>query len=164
MTLPDVLETNLKVVFCGTAVSKTSANRNAYYANGRNKFYTTLYNCGFTPYQLKPEEYSKLLEFRLGLSDLVKQVAGGDNYLRDKDFDVSGFKTKMNKYRPEIICFNGKRAAKEFLGEGRKEYLPYGLLEQNYNGIKLFVAPSTAFRADDYWDISYWHDLYKLIK
>jgi TDG/mug DNA glycosylase family protein len=164
MILPDILDFKLKIVFCGTAVSKASANRNVYYANERNKFYSTLFNCGFTPYQLKPEEYSRLLEFRLGLSDLVKQVAGGDKYLCEKDFDVSGFKTKMNKYKPEIICFNGKRAAKEFLGEGRSEYLPYGLLEQNFNGIKLYVAPSTAFKADDYWDISHWYNLFDLIK
>jgi len=162
--LPDLLNSDLKVVFCGTAVSKTSAYRNAYYADERNKFYPTLHKCGFTSYQLKPEEYSRLLEYKLGLSDLVKQVAGGDRHLAKIDFDVAGFKTKMDKYKPEIICFNGKRAAKEFLGLVKTDYLPYGLLEETYNGIKLFVAPSTAFKADDYWDISHWKDLYKLIK
>ncbi len=164
MILPDVLDINLKVVFCGTAVSKTSAGKNAYYANENNKFYSTLFACGFTKFQLKPEEYPRLVEFRIGLSDLAKKYAGGDKYLAAKDFDVRGFKNKMDKYKPEVICFNGKRAAREFLEMGKRDHLPYGRLDQNYNGIKLFIAPSTAFKADDYWDIGHWHDLHNLIK
>ena len=164
MVLPDLLDFNLKVVFCGTAVSKTSAKKNAYYSSEDNKFYSALYNCGFTPYQLNPQQYPKLIEFRIGLSDLAKKYAGGDKYLSTNDFDVKYFMDKMDKYTPEVICFNGKRAAREFLYLNKKDYLPYGLIDQEYNGMKLFVAPSTAFKADDYWDIMYWHDLYDLLK
>jgi len=163
MVLPDLLDYNLIVVFCGTAVSRTSAKKNAYYASEDNKFYSTLYNCGFTPFQLKPEQYSNLLEYKIGLSDLAKRYAGGDKNLATKDFDVVGFKNKMKKYKPKVICFNGKRAGKEFLDLDKKGKLPYGLLEQEYYGIKLFVAPSTAYKADDYWDIKHWHDLYNMI-
>jgi double-stranded uracil-DNA glycosylase len=164
MVLPDLLDINLKVVFCGTAVSKPSASKNVYYANAGNKFYSTLYTCGFTSFQLKPEQYQGLLDFKIGLSDLAKKYFGGDKYLTTKDFDVIGFKNKMDQYKPEVICFNGKRAGKEFLFLNRKDHLPYGLLGQDYNGIKLFVAPSTAYKADEYWDIEYWHILFSLIQ
>ena len=164
MVLPDLLDLNLKMVFCGTAVSKTSAKKRAYYADDKNKFYPTLFACGFTSFQLKPEQYPRLLEFRIGLSDLAKKYAGGDNHLTDNDFYLIDFKNKMYKYKPEVICFNGKRAGKEFLDLGKRDYLPYGLLDQDYNGMKLFVAPSTAYKADTYWDIGLWHDLFNLIQ
>ena len=67
--LPDVLASDLKVVFCGTAVGDQSARRKAYYAGRGNKFWTILYRTGLTPIMLEPEEYEKLLDFDIGLTD-----------------------------------------------------------------------------------------------
>ena len=42
-TLPDILQPNLKVVFCGTAAGDASAKKRAYYAGPGNRFWKTLH-------------------------------------------------------------------------------------------------------------------------
>lgn len=73
--LPDILEPNLKVVFCGTAVSDESAARGRYYSKPSNSFWQLLHQAGFTPRQLRPDEDRSLPEFGIGMTDLVKEVA-----------------------------------------------------------------------------------------
>ena len=42
--LPDVLDINPKVIFCGTAAGSTSARRQQYYAGPGNKFWSIFSN------------------------------------------------------------------------------------------------------------------------
>ena len=62
MILPDLLDYNLNIVFCGMAASKKSKKFNAYYAGPGNKFWKTLYNIGLTSRQLKTEEFKQLIK------------------------------------------------------------------------------------------------------
>jgi len=39
MILPDLLASNLKIVFCGSAAGTKSAENKAYYAGPGNRFY-----------------------------------------------------------------------------------------------------------------------------
>ncbi|MCD6366090.1 MAG: mismatch-specific DNA-glycosylase [Bacteroidales bacterium] len=161
--LPDLLEYNLDVVFCGTAVGKESAHRKLYYANSNNKFYSILSDVGFTPRKLDPIEYKELLKYNIGLTDIAKDVAGNDDEINNDDYLVDSFIEKIRKYRPKVVCFNGKRAASVFLfGTPRKtRKVEYGWLNETIGGTKLFVAPSTSGSASAHWDISYWHQLKK---
>src|SRR5664279_83515 len=93
--LPDLLADRLNVVFCGTAVGAASARQGAYYADPRNAFWRTLHLAGFTPKQLQPIDYKDLLLFRIGLTDLAKQIAGNDEVLSKGHFDCKGLKTKI---------------------------------------------------------------------
>src|SRR3546814_13773735 len=47
--LPDVLAPGLRLVFCGSAAGRKSAELGAYYAGPGNKFWPTLYEIGLTP-------------------------------------------------------------------------------------------------------------------
>src|SRR3954464_11234255 len=76
--LPDVLVPGLKLVFCGTAPSPTSAARGAYYAGPGNRFWDILAETGLTPRRLAPEEYGLLPQFGIGLTDIVKSQSGVD--------------------------------------------------------------------------------------
>ena len=69
--LPDLLDYNLLVVFCGTAAGTVSAERKRYFAGKGNKFWKTLYEVGLTPSRLEPAEYKLLLEYGIGLAPLV---------------------------------------------------------------------------------------------
>src|SRR5882672_11153472 len=79
--LPDILEPNLSLVFCGTAAGTVSAQRGAYYAHPHNKFWKTLHRVGLTPRLLDPSEYNQLPEWGLGLTDIAKTVCGMDKEL-----------------------------------------------------------------------------------
>ena len=159
--LPDVLELNLNVVFCGTAAGSQSAERQAYYANPTNSFWKTLHQVGLTPVQLAPDQYPQILDFDLGLTDISKVGVGMDGDLAKIQYGVEGIRTKIKAFQPGIVCFNGKMAAKAFIGT---ENVPYGLHKQTIGKTLLFVAPSTSGGARRYWDIKHWIILSKIEK
>ena len=151
MILPDILDYNLNIIFCGTAASKKSKQLTAYYAGPGNKFWRTLYEVGLTNRQLIPEEFKKLLEYDIGLTDICKTDYGNDNEVDTSKYDVNGFNLKILKYKPKNICFNGKNAAKAYLN---KKKVDYGFQSERIGESKIFIAPSTSGAANRYWNIN----------
>jgi len=65
-------------VFCGTAKGKKSAQSGFYYAHKRNKFYSILFEAGFTSDKLTPEQCYQINNYKIGLTDLVHKESGND--------------------------------------------------------------------------------------
>jgi hypothetical protein len=62
---------------------------------------------------LIPDQDSRVLDYGLGLTDIVKRrAASSDTKLRSGDYDVAGFIEKIEQFKPLAIAFNGKGAAK----------------------------------------------------
>lgn len=159
--LDDLLAPDLPLVICGSAAGHRSAQLRQYYAGPGNKFWVTLAAVGLTPRRLEPSEYRELLAYGIGLTDLVKDQSGGD---RDLDFRRAGrreLREKIRSHRPRILCFNGKRAAKEFLG---RTQVDYGLQPEGVGASALFVAPSTSGAANAAWDPAIWRALAKSVR
>lgn len=133
-----------------------------YYAGQGNKFWGTLYDVGLTREPLSPRRYRKLLEYKIGLTDLSKTRSGMDSDIRRYDYDRQGLFEKIVKYEPGYFCFNGKKAAKVFLGRD----VMYGLQPERIEDsiTRFYVAPSTSGAANRYWDISYWEELAELCR
>jgi double-stranded uracil-DNA glycosylase len=158
--LPDLLRPGLKLVVCGTAAGDASARLQQYYAGPGNKFWRTLYSVGLTSIQLQPYEYERLLEFGIGLTDLIKGKSGMDNRHNKGDFDTHSFINKMLQFQPGVLCFNGKKAAKEYFGRD----VEYGLQDKKIGTTRIFIAPSTSGAANGYWNINIWRDLALMYK
>jgi len=155
MVLPDLLAANLDIVFCGTAVGAVSARRRAYYAGPGNAFWPTLHRVGLTERQLQPEEYASLLDYRIGLTDLAKEISGNDDILSRAHFNAERLKSNIEKYRPRIVAFTGKRAAQEYLGRP----VGYGRLAKKEGETTLFVLTSPSGAACRYWSTTPWQEL-----
>lgn len=158
MILEDLLKPNLDVVFCGTAVSNLSAERKSYYAGPGNKFYPILFKTELTQRLLNPTDYRELLNFDIGLTDLVKYKSGNDNVLNNDDFDRQSLIDRIERFEPRVLCFNGKAAASVLLfnRSNKTRDIKYGFIRERIGKTKLFVAPSTSGSANGYWDESYW--------
>jgi len=154
--LPDILTQNLKVVFCGTAVSTQSVQAGAYYAGRGNKFWRILHEIGLTPRQLSPHEFPTLPQYGLGLTDLVKHTFGSDLSLKKSDFDVPGFRERILRVAPRVVAFNSKKAAQVYYGHST---VSYGLQPDKLGNSAIFVLPSTSGAANGAWDATYWHEL-----
>jgi TDG/mug DNA glycosylase family protein len=161
MVLPDVLETSLKVVFCGSAGGDESARRGAYYAGPGNQFWSILAETGLIPFRLRPEQYPSLIQYRIGLTDLVKGRSGRDIILSAHDFDVGSFKAKIEKYAPIAVGFNEKKAAQLFLASPPVEY---GSQKEKIGPTALFVLPSTSGAARGFWNPNFWFQLAKFVE
>lgn len=154
-----MLTHGLKIVFCGTAASETSAARGEYYAGPGNKFWPVLAEIGLTPRRFSPSEYRDLLKYGIGLTDVVKGQSGGDAQIDFKQSNPETVKQKIHQFSPSILAFNGKKAAQIFLDERRVEF---GLQAQKVGTTRLYVAPSTSGAANGYWDLESWRELAKL--
>jgi TDG/mug DNA glycosylase family protein len=72
------------------------------------------------------------------------------------DFDADGLARRIAAVAPAILAFNGKQAAKRFLGSDR---IAYGFQSPQIATTRIFVAPSTSKLARRYWDETRWLDL-----
>jgi len=158
--LPDVLKKNLRVVFCGTAAGKRSAERKAYYAHPTNRFWLTLFETGLTSRLLKPENFREVLLFKIGLTDLCKNESGCDNSLSRNALKNNHIKQIIKQYTPKIIAFTSKKAAVEYLHED----VTYGCISPKEGSTMLFVLPSPSGSARRYWNVSYWQHLAMLVR
>lgn len=158
--LPDILKPGLAVVFCGTAIGTTSANRGAYYAHPSNRFWQILRDTRLTDRLFNPEEFRLLPLYGLGLTDIVKTLAGSDNSLPMCAFDRDGLRAKMMRYSPRVLAFNGKRAARAFVGSK----VTYGPLPTKVGTTAMFVLPSTSGAARRFWDVNPWNELAALAR
>jgi double-stranded uracil-DNA glycosylase len=160
--LSDVLQPNLKVVFCGTAAGDTSARLRLYYADPRNRFWGILHDIGLTPTKLRPPEYEKVVQYGIGLTDLAKYVSGTDDKLMESDYDIEGLITKVRKYSPRILALTSKETARIFLG---KRKLDYGLQMRTIGNTSIYVLPSTS-GGNGHWGITYqyWYKLADMVR
>lgn len=154
--LPDLLAPQLRLVFCGTAPSRRSAAEHAYYAHPGNRFWSALHSCGITPERLMPGQYPQLLTLGIGLTDLAKHHSGNDRDLPADAFDRDGLLARLECYRPAMIAFTSKQAARAALGLAR---LDYGEQAQRLGPCRVFVLPSPSGQARGHWDLQPWHAL-----
>lgn len=159
--LDDLLRDGLQLVVCGTAAGTKSAKLKQYYAGPGNKFWRTLFELSLTPRQLAPSEAGLLLDFGIGLTDLVKGQSGADSTLLFDGTGPESLREKVLMLQPRVLCFNGKRAAREFLGT---KAVAFGAQRERIGVTVLYVAPSTSGAANGSWDISYWRDVADRIK
>jgi double-stranded uracil-DNA glycosylase len=160
MLIGDVLAPGLRVVFCGTALGKRSAAVGAYYAGRGNKFWPTLHEIGLTPHVLQPHEYRRLLDYKLGLTDICKTKSGSDQEVGRAGFDVPRLISEMERYSPACIAFNGKNAARAAL----ERPVSYGQQQELIGGVPCFVLASTSGAASGYWDVRPWRELADLTR
>ena len=158
--LPDLLRPNLKVVFCGTAAGDKSAKARAYYAGPQNKFWAVLHQVGLIPEKLLPQDFRKVLNDGIGLTDLAKGVSGTDDKLSFRKGDRKSLESKISKYRPRAVAFNGKRAAQEFF----RRKIDYGRQDEQIENSVVFVLPSTSADARRFWNEKFWKELARFVR
>lgn len=153
--LPDVLAPNLRILFCGSAVSRRSAQVGAYYAGPGNLFWPTLHRVGLTPRRIPPGSYRDVIGFGLGLTDLAKHAFGADHELPRGSYDAERLRRTVAAIQPHILAFTSKAPAKAFLGRS----VEIGLQEDRIGRTEIFVLPSPSGRARRFWSEAPWRDL-----
>jgi TDG/mug DNA glycosylase family protein len=140
------------VVFCGTAAGEESARLRAPYAGPGNRFWWVLHEIGLTPRMLQPAEFRELLGFGIGLTDVAKHAVGRDDRLVRADFEGPAVIDKVERFKPGVLAFVGKRAAREVLGKPGR----YGEQEELVGASAVWTLPSTSGAARGFWDIAPW--------
>jgi TDG/mug DNA glycosylase family protein len=142
--LPDYLRSHLRLVFVGINPGKTSAERGHYYARPGNPFWEFLLVSGLTTKRLFPEDDHSILDFGMGLTDVVKRCSRSSGDLSAEEYrnGVARLADKLKRVRPRVVAFNGKIAYEKFCGRAAR----LGWQKEKIAGARVFVLPSTSPR------------------
>jgi TDG/mug DNA glycosylase family protein len=143
-TLPDYLPQRPDILFVGINPGSYSARQGHYYARGTNRFWWALHASGLVPARLSPQEDGRVIEFGLGLTDLVKRPTNSAADVRGDEF-AAGRKTLADKIacvQPLIVCFNGLTGYQHFF----QEHTQPGRQARRLYRAWVFVLPSTSAR------------------
>ncbi len=107
--LPDIVAYDLKVLFVGYNPGIQSAKTGHHYAGKSNRFWKLLNEAGITPCKFKPEDDVKLLDLKLGSTNIVDRPSKSSGDISTCEFKRGAKKLAdlITEMRPEIVCYVG---------------------------------------------------------
>jgi TDG/mug DNA glycosylase family protein len=141
-TLPDQLRKGMKLVIVGSNPGEQSARVGHYYAGRTNLFWPLLFESGIVPEPLEYRDDKRLIEFGIGMTDLVKRPTRGIEEIEREEFAEGRvlLGQKLEQFSPRIVAFNGKIVYEKFA----QRACTLGLQKGTIYGAKVFVLPSTS--------------------
>jgi len=141
-TLPDYLRPKMKLILIGFNPGERSVRVGHYYAGRGNQFWPLLYDSGIVPEPLECRDDKRLIEFGIGLTDLVKRPTRGIEDITRQEFAEGRIvlAQKIEQYAPRVVAFNGKLVYEKFAQRACKA----GLQKETLYGAQVFVLPSTS--------------------
>src|SRR6266704_2995423 len=141
-TLPDHLRKGMKLVIVGCNPSESSVRVGHYYAGRGNQFWPMLYEGGVVPEPFDYHDDKRVIEFGIGLTDLVKRPTRGVEELKREDFAEGRIvlSQKLEEFTPHVVAFNGKLTYEQFAQRKCK----FGIQKELLYGARVYVLPSTS--------------------
>jgi mismatch-specific thymine-DNA glycosylase len=139
-TLPDYLRKGMKLVIVGINPSESSVRAGHYYAGRGNLFWPALYEGGVVPEPFDYPDDRRVIEFGIGLTDLVKRPTKEIEELKREDFAEGRIvlAQKLVEFTPRVIAFNGKLTYEQFAQRKCK----YGVQKELLYGAQVYVLPA----------------------
>ena len=108
-TTEDLIDYDLKVLFCGINPGIWSGATGFHFAKPGNRFWKTLHLAGFTNRVLLPSEEHELLELGYGITSFCKRTTARADELSNEEI-ISGGKLlikRVEKYKPKNLAVLG---------------------------------------------------------
>ncbi|MGV2291795.1 G/U mismatch-specific DNA glycosylase [Trinickia sp. YCB016] len=139
--LPDLLEPNLSLVFCGINPGLRAASTGHHFAGRGNRFWRVLHLSGFTSEQIRPEDDHTILRYGCGLTAVVPRPTAQAADLSRSEIELAGevFRRKIERYAPRHIVFLGKMALAAISGTRDIEW---GQQTEPFGGACAWVVPN----------------------
>ena len=119
--VPDVIGANLAVLFCGINPGQTSGSLGQHFARPGNRFWKVLHAAGFTDRALAPSEQRQLLDYRLGVTNLVDRTtrAGADVASAELTAGARRLAANVERWKPAWVAVLGMVAYRRAFGQPR---------------------------------------------
>jgi TDG/mug DNA glycosylase family protein len=140
-TIPDVLASDLTIVFVGINPGLWSGTVGHHFARPGNRFWKALHGSGFTDRVLSPFEDAALLESNLGLTNLVaRTTATADELSRSELREGSRLLAeRLSPLRPGTVAILGIGAYRTAFERPRAVLGPQ---EETLGAARLWVLPN----------------------
>jgi TDG/mug DNA glycosylase family protein len=108
-TVADLIAPGLAVLFCGINPGLYSGATGHHFARPGNRFWRTLQAAGFTDHLVAPWEERRLLEYGLGITNLVARATATAAELGLDEFGAGRrtLERKVRRYRPRAVAVLG---------------------------------------------------------
>jgi len=140
-TTEDLIDYNLKVLFCGINPGMWSGATGFHFAKPGNRFWKTLHLSGFTNRILHPSEEHELLENGCGITSFCKRTTARADELTTEEY-VKGGKVlvkKIEKYKPRFLAVLGIGAYRTAFNEPKAKL---GLQAEKIGDSKVWLLPN----------------------
>ncbi|MBX5466061.1 MAG: mismatch-specific DNA-glycosylase [Firmicutes bacterium] len=146
--VPDLIRPGLRLLFVGYNPGQRSGAIGHHFAGRGNHFWRLLFEAGLTPVLLTAEQDQRLLEWGIGIVNLVDRVTPGIGELSREEMAAGGqrLRQRLTELCPRVTAFLGKnlwRATAE-LPAGRP--VAWGW-QPALAGTTVFVAPNPSGRS-----------------
>jgi double-stranded uracil-DNA glycosylase len=120
-TVPDLIAPGLAVLFCGINPGLYSAATGHHFARPGNRFWPALHAAGFTDRLLRPWEERLLLDYGLGITNLVGRATASAGELTPDEFrrGRQALARKVRRFRPGCVAILGIGAYRVAFGRSR---------------------------------------------
>ncbi|CCH44122.1 hypothetical protein BN7_3680 [Wickerhamomyces ciferrii] len=170
--LPDLLDYNLKLVFCGFNPGIKSAEIGHRYGHKSNDFWKIIHEAGIVDTKLTPEDDESMPKrFRIGFTELVMRPTKNIEEIPaiEMQHNVPRLINTINTYKPKVLCLVGRGiwdSISKHTNNSKTKKFTWGLQDQKIFNCKCFVVPSTSglVTIPRIKKLEYWNDLKKLVE
>jgi double-stranded uracil-DNA glycosylase len=140
-TVPDLIASDLKVVFCGINPGLYSGATGRHFAKPGNRFWKVLHLSGFTERLLRPWEEDELLAHGCGVICFCQRTTARADELTRDEIVEGGMQVvkKIEKYRPRILAVLGIGAYKTAFD---KKEAKLGLQPERIGDTPIWLLPN----------------------
>lgn len=116
--VPDIISSNLRVLFCGINPGLMSAATHHNFARPGNRFWKSLHQSGFTPRLFSPSEQDLLLDLGLGITNFVTRASATAQELSTAEIQEGAviLEKKVLKFQPKYLAVVGIDAYRKGFG------------------------------------------------
>lgn len=140
-TTEDLIDYDLKVLFCGINPGMWSGATGFHFAKPGNRFWKTLHLAGFTERLLHPSEEHELLENRYGITSFCRRTTARADELSSEEI-VQGGKLlvkKIEKFKPQNLAVLGIGAFRTAFQNPKAQL---GLQTEKIGGANVWLLPN----------------------
>lgn len=142
-TIPDLLPTQLLLLFVGINPGLVSAATGRHFARPGNRFYPALRLAGVLPeHALTPDEAApELLARGVGITNIVARASARADELEDHELHEGRVRLErlVDERRPRVVAFAGITSYR--IAYAEKKARP-GLQERTLSGARVWVVPN----------------------
>jgi double-stranded uracil-DNA glycosylase len=139
--VPDIVAPGLRVLFCGINPGSVSGQLGQHFARPGNRFWKVLHGAGFTDRLLSPAEQWTLVDYRLGITNLVDRTSRAASDIRSEELREGAvlLAKKAERWKPSWVAVLGVQAYRTAFKRPRSTI---GRQSDDLAGSGLWVLPN----------------------
>lgn len=139
--VPDIIRSNLRVLFCGINPGLYSGATGHHFARPGNRFWAALHGAGFTDQRLSPWQERELLSYGLGVTNLVQRATAGADEVAPAELVAGRRKliAKIRRYTPSCLAVLGLGAYRTAFAQSNATL---GRQPERFGGALLWLLPN----------------------